>query len=287
MFNLIKMDLYRMVHSVSFKVMMVVVIAVAFFTIGMTSYDVAYTREQLEKGIVQMEETAAEDDKIVIEMGISVTSNDSWVDEVPFSELVNENMKSNLLLLLCAIFVPLFVHAEYKNGYIKNIAGQLSNRGVLVVSKLVAVAVQILILFVSYIVWAAVAGMVFFKDTLVTGNFMDLLGGSALHYLLCLAVAYVVLMLTLVTRSSALPLTFGVLCSTGFTALLYSGINAVVSMITGKDTFDIGLYTPEMNVGHITFDMTNEALTRVLIVGSVYAVLAAVIAISIMKKRDV
>lgn len=287
MFNLIKMDLYRMVHSVSFKVMMVVVIAVAFFTIGMTSYDVAYTREQLEKGIVQMEETAAEDDKIVIEMGISVTSNDSWVEEVPFSELVNENMKSNLLLLLCAIFVPLFVHAEYKNGYIKNIAGQLSNRGMLVVSKLVAVAVQILILFVSYIVWAAVAGMVFFKDTLVTGNFMDLLGGSALHYLLCLAVGYVVLMLTLVTRSSALPLTFGVLCSTGFTALLYSGINMVVSVITGKDTFDIGLYTPEMNVGHITFDMTNEALMRVLIVGSVYAVLAAVIAVRVMKKRDV
>ncbi|MBP3609382.1 MAG: hypothetical protein J6J42_03480 [Lachnospiraceae bacterium] len=287
MFNLIKMDLYRMVHSVSFKVMMVVVIAVAFFTIGMTSYDVAYTREQLEKGVVQMEETAAEDDKIVIEMGISVTSNDSWVDEVPFSELVNENMKSNLLLLLCAIFVPLFVHAEYKNGYIKNIAGQLSNRGMLVVSKLVAVAVQILILFVGYIVWAAVAGMVFFKDTLVTGNFMDLLGGSALHYLLCLAVGYVVLMLTLVTRSSALPLTFGVLCSTGFTALLYSGINMVVSVISGKDTFDIGLYTPEMNVGHITFDMTNGTLMRVLIVGCVYAVLAAVIAVRVMKKRDV
>ena len=40
MFNLVKMDLYRMVHSVSFKVMLFVVAAVAFFTIGMTSYDV-------------------------------------------------------------------------------------------------------------------------------------------------------------------------------------------------------------------------------------------------------
>lgn len=286
MFNLIKMDLYRMVHSVSFKVMMVVVIAVAFFTIGMTSYDVAYTREQLEKGVVQTEEPV-EDDMMVIEMGISVTSNDSWVDEVPFSELVNENMKSNLLLLLCAIFVPLFVHAEYKNGYIKNIAGQLPNRGVLVVSKLVAVAVQILILFVSYTVWAAVAGVVFFKDTLVAGSFMDLLGGSALHYLLCLAVGYIVLMLTLVTRSSALPLTFGVLCSTGFTALLYSGINVLISTMTGKDTFDIGLYTPEMNVAHITFDMTNGALVRVLVVGFLYALVAAGIAIGVMKKRDV
>lgn len=288
MFNLIKMDLYRLVHSVSFKVMLVVVVAIAFFTIGMTSYDVAYTKEQLEKGVMQNAETSGtEDDMMVIEMGISVTSSDSWIDEVPFSELVNENMKSNILLLLCAIFVPLFVHAEYKNGYIKNIAGQLSNRGMLVVSKLVAVAVQILILFINYILWAGVAGLIFFKDTLVMGTVTDLLGGAALHYLLCLAVGYVVLMLTMVTRSSALPLTFGVLCSTGFTALLYSGINMVISMLTNKDTFDIGLYTPEMNVAHISFDMSDGVLARVLVVGMVYAVVAAIIAITVMKKRDV
>lgn len=286
MLNLIKMDLYRMVHSVSFKVMLVVVAAVAFFTIGMTSYDVAYTKEQLEKGIVQNVE-APEEDKTVIVMGINVTTSDSWIEEAPFSELVNENMKSNLLLLLCAIFVPLFVHAEYKNGYIKNIAGQLPNRGVLVVSKLVAVAVQILIIFVSYILWAGIAGLIFFKDTLVMGEFTDLLSGSALHYLLCLAVGYVVLMLTMVTRGSALPLTFGVLCSTGFTALLYSGINVAIAAITGKDGFDIGLYTPEMNVAQITFDMSGGALTRVLIVGVVYAAVAAVIAIAVMRKRDV
>lgn len=288
MFNLIKMDLYRMVHSVSFKVMMFVIIAVAFFTIGMTSYDVSYTREQLEKGIVQNVETPeTEDDMIVIEMGISVTSSDSWIDEVPFSELVNENMKSNLLLLLCAIFVPLFVHAEYKNGYIKNIAGQLPNRGVLVVSKLVAVAVQVFFLFVSYILWAGIAGLIFFKDTLVLGAVTDLLAGSALHYLLCLAVGYIVLMLTMVTKSSALSLTFGVLCSTGFSALLYSGINVAIAAITSKEGFDIGLYTPEMNVAHISFDMTNGTLARVLVVGLVYAALAAVIAIVVMRKRDV
>lgn len=286
MFNLIKMDLYRMVHSVSFKVMLAVVAVLAFFTIGMTSYDVACTKEQMEKGIVQ-ETGSVDDDKMVIEMGISVTSNDSWIEEVPFSELVNENMKSNLLLLLCAIFVPLFVHAEYKNGYIKNIAGQLPNRGVLAMSKLVAVAVQILVLFISYILWAGLAGLIFFKDTLVPGTVTDLLFTSALHYLLCLAGSYVVLMLSLLTRSSALPLTFGVLCSTGFTALLYSGINMVISVVTDKNTFDIGLYTPEMNIGYIAADITGGNLLRIVIVGTVYAAVAAGIAITVMRKRDV
>jgi len=287
MFNLIKMDLYRMVHSVSFKVMLVVVVAIAFFTIGMTSYDVTYAKEQMENGMVQQNEDIPEDDKMVIEVGISVTSSDSWIEEVPFSELVNENMKSNMLLLLCVIFVPLFVHAEYKNGYIKNIAGQLPNRGVLVVSKLVAVSVQILILFVGYILWAGIAGKIFFKDTLVLGEVTDLLFGSAVHYLLCLAVGYIVLMLTMVTRSSALSLTFGVLCSTGFSALLYNGINVAIASITGKKGFDIGLYTPEMNVAQINFDMEAGALTRVLVVGLVYAAVAAGIAITVMKKRDV
>jgi len=114
-----------------------------------------------------------------------------------------------------------------------------------------------------------------------------LLFGSAVHYLLCLAVGYIVLMLTMVTRSSALSLTFGVLCSTGFSALLYNGINVAIASITGKKGFDIGLYTPEMNVAQINFDMEAGALTRVLVVGLVYAAVAAGIAITVMKKRDV
>ena len=58
-------------------------------------------------------------------------------------------------------------------------------------------------------------------------------------------------------------------------------------MLTNKDTFDIGLYTPEMNVAHISFEMSDGVLARVLVVGVVYAAVAALIAITVMKKRDV
>lgn len=297
MFNLIKMDLYRMVHSVSFKVMMVVVIAVAFFTIGMTSYDVKSMQEQPDSVIYQekqpeessqLQVKESEDGpKFTFEVGFTMDTDYGWGNKAPFGELINENIKSRLLLLLCVIFVPLFVNAEYKNGYIKNIAGQLPDRGKLVISKLAAVAVQVLILFAGYIFWSAIAGKIFFGDSLVFEDMGDLLASTVIHYVLCLATGYVSLMLTIVSRGSALPLTFGILCSTTFTALLYSGINVLISTITGNNTFDIGLYTPEMNVGLVTFDMTSGDLTRILLVGCTYAVLAAVIAVRVMKKRDV
>ena len=130
-------------------------------------------------------------------------------------------------------------------------------------------------------------GKIFFGDSLVFEDMGDLLASTVIHYVLCLATGYVSLMLTIVSRGSALPLTFGILCSTTFTALLYSGINVLISTITGNNTFDIGLYTPEMNVGLVTFDMTSGDLTRILLVGCTYAVLAAVIAVRVMKKRDV
>ncbi len=295
MFNLIKMDLYRMVQSVSFKVMLVVVAAIAFFTIGMTSYDVKNMQEQQEEVLSQpvvqeenVQASEAEDGpKLTFEFGFTMDADYGWGTKVPFSDLMNENFKSRILLLLCVIFVPLFVNAEYKNGYIKNIAGQLSNRGTLVISKLVAVALQVLILFIGYIFWSLIAGKIFFGSTMVFGNTGKLLGCTALHYVLCLAISYVVLMMTLLAKSSALPLTFGILCSTGFLGLLYSGINIAIASITGKEGFDIGLYTPEMNVVQISFDMTTDTVTRVVLVGLVYAAVAAGIAITVMKKRDV
>lgn len=294
MFNLIKMDLYRMVHSVSFKVMLFVVAAVAFFTIGMTSYDVKNSQGQIEDMVPQVEQQeesnaqVSEDGaKVVLEIGFTMDTNYGWGTEAPFSEMMNENFKSRILLLLCVIFVPIFVHAEYKNGYIKNIAGQLPNRGVLASSKLVAVAVQVLILFAGYMFFSAIAGKIFFGDAIVFKNMGDLLRYTVLHYIMHLAVSYIVLMLTILARGSALPLTYGILCSTTFTALLYSGINMLVSVITGKNTFDIGLYTPEMNVMYITADMTSGVLIRVLLVGGIYACVTAVLSIVIMKKRDV
>lgn len=294
MFNLIKMDLYRMIHSVSFKVMLFVVAAVAFFTIGMTSYDVKNTQGQIEDTVPQVEQQddgraqVSEDGaKVVLEIGFTMDTDYGWGTEAPFSEIMNENFKSRILLLLCVIFVPIFVHAEYKNGYIKNIAGQLPNRGVLAASKLVAVAVQVLIIFAGYLFFSAIAGKIFFGDAMVFKNIGDLLRYTVLHYIMHLAVSYIVLMLTILARGSALPLTYGILCSTTFTALLYSGINMLVSVVTGKNTFDIGLYTPEMNVMYITADMSSEVLIRVLLVGGIYALATAVLSIVIMKKRDI
>ena len=297
MFNLIKMDLYRMMRTVSFRVMLLVTIAIGVFMVFATSYDVSLAKEAIEQGRVQEEMAAeteedavdgsTEDTEVVIELGVHMSSNFDWVYEIPMSELINECMVSGILLLLSAIFVPLFVHAEYKNGYIKNIAGQFPNRGALVGSKLVAVTVQILILTLDYMITVFISGMIFFRDTWVLGSIGEMFGCVALHLLLCLAFGYMCLMLSLVSKSAALPLTAGVLCSTGFMVLLYGGINMLIGLIRDNDSFDISLYSLEMNTSLISADMAGEDLTRILIIGIVYSLIAALISIFVVKKRDI
>ena len=297
MFNLIKMDLHRMVRTVSFRVMLLVTIAIAVFMVGVTSLDVSMAKDNLEQAKMQEEvladavkegETvtdATQDGEVVVQVGITLAPNLTWVEEVPMSDLINEMLNSGMLLLVCAIFVPLFVNAE--NGYIKNIAGQFPNREVLVGSKLVAVAVQLLILFFTYILSVVICGMIFFSDTWVVGNIGELLGCLGLHYLLCLAFGYLGVMLTLVSKSAALPLTLGVLCSTGFMVLIYGGINLLVGMIVENSNFDISMYSLEMNTAIISPALSVEDLVRMIIVGVVYAVAAVLISVVVVKKRDV
>jgi len=109
-----------------------------------------------------------------------------------------------------------------QNGYIKNIAGQLNNRGMLVLSKLAAVAVQVLIIFAVFIFSAAVMGKICWGDKLVFESVSDFAKVFGIHYLLHFSFASLVTALTILVRGSGLGMTFGILCSTGITSLLYA-----------------------------------------------------------------
>ncbi|MBQ8514367.1 MAG: hypothetical protein IJ496_03120 [Ruminococcus sp.] len=280
MTNLIKMDLHRLVRSVSFWVMLVTVIGLAFFSTGMTKYDLDTSTEPS----LSLEADA----DVQISLGISVPTNYEWIDgEIPCSELVNINFASRLMLILCVIFIPLFVNGESKHGFIKNIAGQLSSRGLLILSKLIAAAVQVFIILAVYVVFTAVAGRIWWGERFVPGPMTDLLEIFGLHYLLHFAFGAVVLMLTILFRSSALSMTFGILCSSGFSALAYNVINIALHSAGVSKKFDFGRYMIESNIGCVTSGLEQNDLLRIIIVGAAFTAVSVVISMTVIQKRDI
>lgn len=287
MLNLIKMDVYRMFHTVSTWVMCFVVIAVTAFAVFMTAVDLDAIKESgvantIEPGL-QIEEN-----EVNLNFGIYSNTKGEWITEdITFAGLLETQLASGFFMIVSLIFVSIFVHADQKNGYIKNIAGQIPYKWMTVISKAVAVMVQLLLQFIIMAVSMYIGGKIAFGEQLVWGNTVELgkvLGGQ---YILHLGFAYLILGLCIVFKSVSLSMTLGILLSCKVVTLAYFGINQLVESVLKIEGFDIGKYAIEMNVSSYSIAANGEDMVHMLVTGMFYALITLTLTAVVMQKRDV
>lgn len=286
MLNLIKMDLYRLFRTKSFWIMIAVTIFLAFFSVFMTNFELTSQQDT----VIDMANASVSDvppEEADITFGVYVDTKPEWADRIDFTDLVNSNICGQLLAILCVIFPPIFVNGEQKNGYIKNIAGHYHNRGILVLSKLVAVAVQVLVIFAVFFISAAIMGRICWGDNLVFDDIGGFAKISSVHFLLHYAFAALVTAITILMRGSGLGITYGVLSSTGITALLYAFTDIIIHKCGVSDEFSISRYFIESCIGIVGTDLSGGDLTRVIAVGAVFLTASALISMTVMQKRDI
>ncbi len=285
MFNLIKMDFYRMMHSVSTWVILTFTVLLAVFAVSMTDSDIQSMAENPQYIQEQQEEIDGNEDRSI---GIYTTADPEWVDgKIEVGDILSTEISSGLLLLLCIIFAAIFVSAEQKNGYVKNIAGQFPNRGMLVLSKLAALAVQVLLMLVVFAAVAALTGLALWGDRFYLGSESSLLQCLGVQYLLHLGFAALILFLTILSRSSAFSMVVGLLACVGTLIPVYSLINKIVYDIRPSWNFDISKYTLDGNISMAGIGAAPEALIRAVIVGGAFVVACTILSMLVMQKRDV
>ena len=272
MLNLIKMDLYRLRRMKSFWIMIAVTVLFAGLSVFLTDYALNLTNDvSVQSGAVIFDMAGLEGE----------------VTKIDLTEFVNTDVAGMNLLILCVIFAPMFVNGEQKNGFIKNIAGQMHSRGKLVLSKLVAVAVQVAVIFASYILTMTVMGKLLWADKLVLDSFGEFARIIGIHYLLHFAMAVLVTALTVMLRGSGLSMTFGIICSTGAAQLIYQLANMLLHKCGVCESFSIGDYALESCIRAVVPGIQGGDLTRVLAVGIGFMLVSALSAMFVMRKRDV
>lgn len=293
MYNLTKMEFYRLFKSISTWVILAVVVAAAVFSAFMTKLDLDMMQGESSaeeffdnQNIVQYDEYN-EYDESEVSLGIYVDTNYDWLEnDVNVAEYTLIILQSGMHIILTAIFTAIFVHAENQNGYIKNIAGQVTFKGKLVLVKLPALLLFNIIMFVV----AYFANMLFARifigsiDFSITADTLKLI---FIQLLLHFAFSCLIMLLTSVFKSKAIGITVGVIFASGVGMLLWSGVNAVVNRLFDNSTFDIGKYTIIQNVHlvGIGFDFNDAA--RIVLVGSLFVVTAAEIANLVANNRDI
>ena len=138
MVNIMRMDLYRLVHSKSLWVFLAIIVALATISTGMVAYVSSPTfTESLEaaEGL----HVGFSDAKSTAEAGAALGS---LVQNLSAESLVGSSLLSGgALACLFAIFVAIFLTAEFEGGFAKNVLSAQPNRLALLAARSVEIAV--------------------------------------------------------------------------------------------------------------------------------------------------
>lgn len=309
MMRLMKMELYRLLHTISTYVMIVVVAGVAVLITLLLKVELSTTmvveRETtveeigaepelpaesfangFSAGWASSGEKSTEDD---FTYGITVSADESWESgDIRAGAILMSQLNSCLLVVFVAIFVPLFVNAEQKRGYIKNIAGQIPRREMLALSKMPAVAVQVFMLFTAYSIAYLIAEAVLFGERIVWVSVGALLRTLCMQYVLHTAWGCLIAFFTIMTRSTAFAMTTGILLASGIAQMFFMYLNrAICAIIPSAQQLNLVHYTLNYATGAATTQSTMRQLGGCAVLAVIYIVISAVLAGIVYRKRDV
>ena len=111
MYNLIKMDIYRLLRGKSFFVMIAVTILCAVFSISMTNWSLDLMEESNDSHVDR--QTVVSSQEPEFSFGIYVDTKTEWLDTVNFTDYINGDFSSRMLVILCVIFSSIFVNGPF------------------------------------------------------------------------------------------------------------------------------------------------------------------------------
>jgi ABC-2 type transport system permease protein len=274
MINLIKMEFYRLFRTKAVKIGAICAAVVSFlfvlFNFGLL---------EIVKHLMELEPDAV--------YGIGVFfSVVSWLEGVDFAEVVLKGTGALSLFLSCVIAAS-YIGAEQSSGYVKNIAGQLPNRGLLIVSRFVATCfIQFMVLSI-YTVVSSLGAVTFFVRYLNACSFGTLLLGLLLRFLLFCAVDAALLFFCTLTKSHAIAMIIGAIFGTGATNIVYSTASLLLDII--RIPVDVAMLMPDGINGLINASSVKEIdiVIRAIVVSLVFIFGFVFSAAMIIKKRDV
>ena len=314
MLNMIKMDVYRMFRTKSMYVIWIILLASALITsfLSKIDYDAANKEWEKQQAVESQADTdtdmqaadvvnaqdieqqqAADSNKEQlsqqntdnVNIGMSVELPTEPGKKVTVMDVFFSNAQGKFYALFLVIFAVMFATADIKSGYIKNIGGQVSQRGMLIVSRAVALALFTAITFAGIFVFQAVANMLAFKYVM-WGNWREIipyfLTELTLHYafvLICMAIAVII-------KNNVISMTLSVCLTMNIMSIVYAFIDYVVNR-KGLHNFSIYKYTVTGRMAMLPMNAGRDDVVSSMCVAAVFIIIMLSLSSYIFQKRDI
>ena len=314
MLNMIKMDVYRMFRTKSMYVIWIILLASALITsfLSKIDYDAANKEWEKQQAVESQADTdtdmqaadvvnaqdieqqqAADSNKEQlsqqntdnVNIGMSVELPTEPGKKVTVMDVFFSNAQGKFYALFLVIFAVMFATADIKSGYIKNIGGQVSQRGMLIASRAVALALFTAITFAGIFVFQAAANMLAFK-CVVWGNWKEIipyfLTELTLHYafvLICMAIAVII-------KNNVISMTLSVCLTMNIMSIVYAFIDYVVNR-KGLHNFSIYKYTVTGRMAMLPMNAGRDDVVSSMCVAVIFIIIMLSLSSYIFQKRDI
>jgi len=269
MINVVKMDLYRMRHS---KYLMVVLLGIVAI--------IAAASQVMSALLADSDSFADAASSLAISFPEVYDTAAYGALGVPFIYTLLEEVTSQMFVLFLVIGLTIFVAAERKDGFVKNIYGQVKHRYYGYVGKMVVTAVYTFLMFMVYAVVDYVASVVRYgSDMVLIGNAGAMIWAKLLVALFITFVfTGLFVSLTDIMRNAAIPMIIGIILSMGV-----EGLVAKLDLVLGTKISDYLLLN---NLGMIRDTDSVTKLLGITGLGLAFLAVYSFADIVITSKRD-
>ena len=281
MLNIIKMDLYRMLKTKSMYVIWIVLAAILLITTSLCKTDYELLTEKDAMKQEQVTEPTVDN----INVGMMVTLPTEPGEKVTVFDIFFANSQGKFYALFLVIFAVLFSTADISSGYIKNIGGQVGNRGSLIFSRSIALSVFTVLTMTGAFLFQAAANCIVFGE-LEWGNTKVILSyfvaELALHYalvLICMAIA-------IILKNNVISMVIAVCLSMNVMTIVYGVINSAIQKI-GIQNFQIYKYTITGKLSLLPMNPSGNECLASFGVAMVFIVIMISVSSVVFQKRDI
>jgi len=289
MLNVIKMDLYKMFKMKSFYVVTIIAMAFGIIMAMNLMPETSDSNTSSNKTMVEStDKNSASDSEDNSEVKIGVQIDTTGIkNTTPNAVYVyGKLLSSGIYLLFSVIFVMIFVSSENKNGYIKNIGGQVRHRRQLFISKMAVIGIYtVLFDLIMFLVEAVVWMICTKKISLGAGCFDGYISFIVFQVLLQYAFLMVCATIEAVIKNRVFGMTAAVCLSIGVGPFICMAIDVGVHKLTGF-TVEIEKYLITTKINSLVPSESMSQLLSLTMFVIVYLVIAAAAGIISTEKRD-
>ncbi len=275
MFNMVRMDLYRMFRTKALYVIWIVMALIMLLTTALSL---------MAQEMPEPQEYIQQETEENVNLGMSVSLPTLPGKQITVLDEVYANTTAKFTALFLVIFAVLFATADINSGYVKNIGGQVPNRGALFLSKTAAMLVFTALTMIGYVLLQALFCRICF-GYLVWGNISALLWYLGIQILLHYALTLICMAIAVVLRNNVFSMIIVICLCGGISALIYGLIDNLMHKL-GVQDFQIMKYTVTGQIAMVPLEPSSGDILMPAVSSMGFLLAMSFIGSTVFAKKD-